>query len=88
MCEPVIVFHVTLSILSVYFFLKNYGTGNCLNVDGFPGTADGDNVDSYECQLGVSGSDQIWSLDEYGRLINRSSGKCLDVQGNRKQDHR
>ncbi len=53
-----------------------------MNVDGFPGTDDSDNVDSYQCEVGNSSSDQIWSLDNHGRLLSRPSGKCLDVLGN------
>ena len=52
-----------------------------MNVDGFPGTDDSDNVDSYQCEFGSPSSDQIWSLDNHGRLISRPSGKCLDVLG-------
>ena len=73
--------------LSAYFFLKNYGTENCLNVDGFPGIDDSDNVDSYQCEFGDSSSDQIWSLDSYGRLISRPSRKCLDILGSSPTDN-
>ncbi len=52
-----------------------------MNVDGFPGIDNCDNVNSYQCEFGDSNSDQIWSMDNYGRLISRPSGKCLDVPG-------
>ena len=45
------------------------------------GTDNGANVRSWTCDLGNSSSDQIWSLDSTGLVINRLTGKCLDMEG-------
>ncbi len=63
-----------------YFFLKNKMTKTCVDPDG---TDNGANVRSWTCDLGNSSSDQIWSLDSKGHVINRLSGKCLDMEGQR-----
>jgi hypothetical protein len=51
--------------------------GNCLDVRG-GGTANGTNVQMWQCQSGNHNQD--WTLDN-GRLIWSGTNKCLDVAG-------
>ncbi len=70
-------------LITEYFLLRNKSTRKCLDVKGYPGTADRANIQSFDCEYGQPISDQIWSMDQYGRLISRASRKCLDVKGYR-----
>ncbi len=67
-----------------YFVLKNKMSKTFMDPDG---TDNGAKVRTWTCDLGNSSSDQIWSLDSTGLVINRLSGKCLDIEGYMSQSH-
>ncbi|BCW05835.1 RICIN domain-containing protein [Arthrobacter sp. NtRootA1] len=52
-------------------------SGKCLDLKSFD-PRDGAVVDIYTCD---GGTNQKWTLDASGQLVNASSGKCLDVSG-------
>jgi hypothetical protein len=51
--------------------------GNCMDVRG-GGTANGTNVQMWQCQAGNHNQD--WTMDN-GRLVWSGANKCLDVAG-------
>jgi len=64
-------------------FIESYSMpGKCLNVDGYPGLRNGANVNLWDCETDTTEvSDQLWKLVPNGQIVNRVSGKCLDVAG-------
>ncbi len=71
-------------VLFTEFFLKNKVTGTCVDVSGAPGVNALANVHTWACELISGTSDQIWSMDDGGRLMSRPSAPdmCLDVSDN------
>ncbi len=63
--------------------IKNKVSGMCVNVEGSPGLSNNANIEANTCEYELSNSDQIWSMDIYGRLSSRPSKKCIDVRGYR-----
>lgn len=56
--------------------------GMCMDVDGNPGVRDGANVQLWSCEKSTpQTSDQIWDIMDNGHIVNRPSGKCLDLVG-------
>ena len=64
-------------------FISNLLTpGKCLDVAGAPGTANGLPLILWDCEINASNrTDQKWTLNPEGFLVNNISGKCLDVAG-------
>jgi hypothetical protein len=68
--------------------LKNRATGKCVDVSGSPGTNEGAHLQQWTCENGCDkNTDQVWSMDKYGRLVNRVSKKCIDVSGLRSRSN-
>lgn len=66
-------------------FIVNTLSGFCLDVVGTPGTAHGSNVALAACEWSgyVNGTptDQKWDIRSDGFIVNRLSGRCLEVSG-------
>jgi hypothetical protein len=68
------------------FISNNLTPSQCLDVTGAPGTANGAPLQLYNCER--SGydrwgnvTDQAWTMRSDGFIVNRLSGKCIDVAG-------
>jgi len=71
------------SVVHKWGFIESYSMpGMCIDVDGAPGTRDGANVQLWSCEKHMpQTSDQIWDIMDNGHIVNRPSGKCLDLAG-------
>jgi hypothetical protein len=61
--------------------VRNLLSGKCLDVSGYPGTANGTPLVLYDCETSDPNTDQRWRMTSKGFIINTLSGKCLDVSG-------
>ncbi|PSB34766.1 RICIN domain-containing protein [Chlorogloea sp. CCALA 695] len=61
--------------------VRNLLSKKCLDVSGYPGTANGTPLILYDCETSDPDTDQRWRLTSRGFIINTLSGKCLDVSG-------
>ncbi len=62
-------------------FIVNNLSGRCLDVAGAPGSANGANVQHYDCETGGGTTDQVWTITAEGFIKNNYSNRCLDVAG-------
>jgi hypothetical protein len=68
-------------------FIVNALSGKCIDVSGAPGTKNGAKLLLWECEFSGlnadnrSRTDQRWTLNPQGFIVNEESGKCLDVAG-------
>jgi hypothetical protein len=71
---------------NTYYKIKNQATGKCIDIDG-PSTANGAVAHEWDC---YDTDSQLWSFQVTGRyksgwpiynLVNKYSGKCLDITG-------
>lgn len=68
-------------------FIKNTLSGKCIDGNGIPATANGAQLQLWDCE--ISGfhatdhtiTDQKWQLTQTGFIVNMLSGKCIDVDG-------
>ncbi|MEG4210214.1 RICIN domain-containing protein [Microcoleus sp. S13_B4] len=61
--------------------IRNQLSGKCLDVSGYPGTANGTPLILYDCETSDPETDQRWIMTSRGFIQNQLSGKCLDVSG-------
>ena len=61
--------------------IRNQLSGKCLDVSGYPGTANGTPLILYDCETSDPNTDQRWIMTSQGFIQNQLSGKCLDVSG-------
>lgn len=66
-------------------FLVNTLSGKCIDVNGAPGTANGAQLQLWDCERSGkhgngSQTDQLWYFSN-GFIKNKVSGKCIDVNG-------
>ncbi len=76
-----------LTVNSSGSFIVNIQSGKCLDVSGAPGNSNGARIQLSDCELSGlnpdnnSPSDQRWTFNLNGFIVNTLSGKCLDVSG-------
>jgi hypothetical protein len=61
--------------------IRNQLSGKCLDVSGYPGTANGTPLILYDCETADPNTDQRWTMTSRGFIQNQLSGKCIDVGG-------
>jgi len=61
--------------------IRNQLSGKCLDVSGYPGTANGTPLILYDCETADPNTDQRWTMTSTGFIQNQLSGKCIDVAG-------
>lgn len=62
-------------------YIRNKASGQCLDVTGTVGKANGLPLRLFDCETEYGLNDQKWSFTNSRFLMNNLSGKCLDVPG-------
>jgi len=61
-------------------FIVNMLSGKCIDVHGEPGVRNGDKLMLWDCEFGISNTDQKWKITSDG-FIQNNYGRCIDVHG-------